>query len=365
LDLFITHTPSHILIALNWIRAVGNIDSSEILLLADFPGAEGVMERIRQGPINSLGLTAIPSYVGIPAARSGVDLLRRLHHVVISKKVERKAWEYLQNRAYKRVFVFNDTRHETQALMGKLFSHGSREFTYLDEGFASYRELPIGERIRALRLLFGPHWYPLRSFGTHPLIQSAYLLFPEYAHDELSHKNIHKMPEYCLTQDETDHFLRAFSRGAIPSLASVNEKILFVFLPHSDMVSSQASMVQWLGRLADACKEKGWGLVIKSHPRDESLPIIQASSHQCLEVVEPTIPGELLIAKYRSRIQHVFAEASSILLTARWLCSSCKLTAVQFTSKIVEREFLDMFKTLSIDFLDFKEAEPIRSDEGL
>jgi hypothetical protein len=354
-DLYIAHTPSHILIALNMMHTQSNLNPSILFVLGDFAFASEICQRIASSSSADFEIFVLNGYYRLTQSQKSTHpishLLQRCQQVMVSLTTIHHARRILKNTIVQRVYIFNDLRHEVQVLLGDLRSVGVDEFVYLDEGFAPYRENPIRSRAWIPRLIFGKSWYPLRNFGAHPLINKAYLFYPKFAHEKLKKKNITTMPPFILEHDEVDALVKAFDLGgSLQHIPRDKNKIILIFLPHSSMVSAPKRIMEWLKSIHEACVVNNAHLILKYHPREPKQDYLSSYLLTEASLVDRTIPGELLAAKFKEQSETIYAEASSVLLTFHWVCPDCKIIGVQVGTEIASKELLHILNEVGTDF---------------
>jgi len=353
MDLYLVHTPSHMLIALNLIRIEKRCATSTLLVVSDFPEAQAISDQIIEGPFKGVVFIVVRGYYRIRPLKFRFRLFNRLSQLISSIYTVWQAKRKLVGQTYHRVFIFNDTRHEIQSIMGYLKENGTSDFIYVDEGFAPYRRNPIARRISWVRGLFGKAWYPLREYGSHPLIKEAILIFPSLAHPNLRSKKVRIMPPFCLEKTEIEFLLEAFGNGDHLSIIGNSERrISLLLLPHSGLVASPGSLIKWLKAFSSNELSENRRLIVKYHPRESKDDYLDARTNRNTQIVSQTIPGELIGAAVRDQLDIVISIASSSVLLLRWVCTHCRLVVVQVSQELTGPDFNQMFSEADVDLKD-------------
>lgn len=324
MDIYLTHTPLHLLLSYNLWKSQNSGTDAHFLVYGDFASQDQVVERLSDLWAGSPRVSSLPGRYRWDPHRS-TQRWRRVFSKWIAHTSAlgalRNARSLLMAEGVDKVYVFNDTRTEVQLLMASLAKDGEVSLSYVDEGFAAYRTEPIPSRRGWLKLVYGRDWLPLRSYGTHPLITEAILFHPMFAHRGLESKSISPMPELKLGEFELQSLYKAFTglEQDYQDGLGPGESVVLICLPHSSMLGQRwGELRRQVEELADRESERGRLVLIKGHPRDHDQAGDWLGKRESFHFLPRALPGEVAIAMLGGRLQAVYAAASSVLITARW-----------------------------------------------
>lgn len=230
----------------------------------------------------------------------------------------------------------NDRRVEFQYAAQIAHKRFGARGVYLDDGTFSYSGL-VNLRprraeavIQALEALGGwlcyGLWYrkPL-ALGLSNWTQSAWLAFPEHAHEGLAQK-----PRQALRAEwyRTPQLLAISAQlirtvgGSEPPAEEIDELLL---LPHDHLLKADRPLRLALSRRLSEASAAGRRVAVKRHPRSREW-LLDVPRNDWVEF-DPRLPIEAY-APWLPRT-HVIGSLSTALLSLRWLCPAARIESIE------------------------------------
>lgn len=329
-DVYIIYTPLHLLYTLSLIRA--NERHAYVMLVHSFQTAPQVLYRMGNllpdtqfdllpGQLSHWG------HIATTAAHSQNRLLRLisklLNHIPIVQAMW-KARKKLRGIKLDRLFIFNDIRPEAQALMETALKCHA-EVWLVEDGIGAYLNTPQLSQLRQRmvwlqRLIYGRGFHALGTIGSHPAIQQAIVLYPEAANKALMRIPRHSMPPFDL-RDDMQQLMHVFAPDEAIDWASFGQCVL-ICLPLYHHTAEPEAFRQAVERIIAMHQAQEITVLVKYHPRE----IVFHFNTSGVHVVNHTIPAELVCAALEKQLIKIYAEMSSILLTAGWVNPSVQRT---------------------------------------
>ncbi|WP_341918686.1 hypothetical protein [Hydrocarboniphaga effusa] len=230
----------------------------------------------------------------------------------------------------------NDRRAEFQYAAQIAQKRFGARGVYLDDGSFSYsglvslRPRRAEALIQALEALGGwlcyGLWYrkPL-ALGLSNWSQSAWLAFPEHAHEGLSRKPRRALrAEWYRTpqlRSISERLIRTIGDGEPPARA-IDELLL---LPHDHLLRVDRPLRSALSQRLSEARAAGRRVAVKRHPRSREW-LLDAPRDELIEW-DPRLP----IEAYAPWLQqaHVIGSLSTALLSLRWLCPAARIESIE------------------------------------
>ena len=346
-DIYLVHTPLHILFTLNLIQQDPAQSPALVFVLGDFPDSRAVEERVQQSLGNRHRVLHLPgSYLHTHQSVSA-KVFRHVNGI----RAFLKARHIYQTVAVKRLMVFNDTRSEIQAIIHDLRGREVERVLYIEDGLAAYyrshqRRNPKSALL--LRILYrGAE--PIMTHGAYSGTDEAILLHPDFANQSLQKKPRTQMPRFVLNTEQIKLLINVF--GGLP--ANVEDALMefengvLICLPNSDVFGAPRSMARWIDQIITQYGNQT-AIYLKYHPRESKEHNLQLSINKRVFVIPRLIPAELICALAGSRLSAVYAEASSILVTSRWMNPDVEAYSANWSGVKLPSELMDLFSRLGI-----------------
>ncbi|MBZ0290173.1 MAG: hypothetical protein K8I30_21295, partial [Anaerolineae bacterium] len=93
---------------------------------------------------------------------------------------------------------------------------------------------------------------------------------------------------------------------------------------------------------------------VKYHPRDVQPDYMGAGQYPGVMIVPQTVPAELILARLGSRVESIYSEFSSILVTAAWVNPEIErycLSGTSVQSALYAREIHEMLVRSGVTML--------------
>lgn len=353
-DAYFVHTPLHILFTLNLLHHEPTHTRALVFILADFPDSHRVAERMQHIIGERHRVLHLPG--SYRYAHQSVSTKIRRHLSAVRASV--KARQIYRTVAVKRLIVFNDTRSEIQEIIYDLRRRGVEQVLYVEDGLGAYYQSQQKRNPRLapfLRFLYrGAE--PVMTHGAYSGIDRAILLHPELANQSLQNKPRTKMPRFDLDRQRIELFIDMFGGlpGAVKNAVVGSNEGILICLPNSDVFGVPESLATWIRQTVDLYSDHT-AVFLKYHPRERKEPELHLGINSRIFVIPRTIPAELICALGGSNLSAVYAEASSILITCRWVTPELEAYSVNWTGYTLPTDLEELFIHLGIHTIDSNE----------
>jgi hypothetical protein len=224
--------------------------------------------------------------------------------------------------------------------------------SYVDDGVYSY--FPTEKRWyqesvaeQWLKKAVYGSWYNVpRVVGSSPLLESAYLLFPEKAHAYLQKITLHTLELTPLQEAPMQAFFRTFLDVAGITLPDLSTVSTVYILPHSSLFGRYPSFVDRVTGQVRTPGEAG-GIGIKYHPREAGPDLLNLTQSPRVTVIPAEAPFEILLPLLAPGTALV-GNVSTALLTAKLIRPDITVTALLSDADTRSRMLLPLFEALGI-----------------
>lgn len=349
-DLYLVHTPLHLLYSYNLVKHNGC--PAIIFVPFDFADAPQVAARLNQ--VAKENQTYVPligeypayflvRYPGVGKFAAKAQIIRNSFREV---QQARRVYRHL---AVGRLYVFNDTRNETQTIMHDLRRQGVDQIVYVDDGLSSYLP-PINAPIRfhryLLKYVFSQALQPSNNHGQYSEIDTALLLHPDAANSNFDRLTVERMPAFILQASDKEGLAYAFGFSSkAMTQYSAAESYVLVLPPHSSVVSDIQRLQEWLQTIA--ADFTGAGLIIKYHPREVLADYLNAISIPNVTIFDRAVPAEL-VPVVVGNVQALYTGISSVLITMDWVKSGVQVNFVNWMPVDLPLELKSLLEALDV-----------------
>lgn len=281
MDVFLCHTPLHVLIAAlvafdRTVEAHGRL----FFVVEDTPGLHRLAQTLLRGPSSSFSL--------LPGTASTTDsktwrALQNVNARTVSRTLNGKMVEH--------AYIFFDQRAEGQAL---LRAHFGRQATIclLEDGISSYTVAsPFSHPILRLmrnKLRHSIHWKGSKWLGEHPAISEVGCFYPNHLRPGLKKLSSRALPT-AIEEGIVDAFAATY--GGRQYL----EPFGAIVVPHPHSGISREERARFIERAVAFCTQRSVKPLLKLHPRDSETALPESIDNAKTLVAGKGLPIELLL----------------------------------------------------------------------
>ncbi len=349
-DLYVVHTPLHILFTINLIQHNAESRSTVIFVFDDFFQSDLVAKRLQLMLGERHKVVRLPGALG----HSHQSVSAKLHRHVNAVRALSKARRFYQQCAVERVLVFNDTRREVQAILHDL-KHRGTELLYVEDGLEPYREgrRKVNPILTPLLKLIYKGCESITTHGAFSDLDGAILLHPNLANQSLQNKPRYQMPRFVLNSQQVDQLLGLFGvtrKELTEALADCGTGVL-ICLPNSE---SQVDGQLLAKRVREITRQYMHRAVIylKYHPRERTEDPLDLGPQETAYAVPRAVPAELVCAVLGENLSAIYSEVSSILVTSRWINPNIETYSINWSGGDFPCDLLELFTTEGVHFVE-------------
>jgi hypothetical protein len=334
-ELFLCHTPLHVLISL-LVAAAGPRTPRTFAVVEDSAGLHQLARLLVQADSGQLHL--------LPGVATATNLLSRTRIQRNNAKILRS----LYADTAETVHLFHDLRAESQSLLNTPSISKRTRFILLEDGIALYepRGLLVGGWVSVLKrkLAFGMTWKHARELGLHPALSEIRCFYPHLLRTNLRHKPSDALPIslHLLLDNATLAALR-------PTTMSAGARAV-IAVPHSRSVSP-AYFQSFLEASTRHCEKMNLNPLFKLHPNDtEGLALLQQQT-KTPELIPQELPLELALIAMDDVTSFVGARTSALHIVKK-LCPQVSCLFFESADTEVGRKWLRFFEQAGIPAMD-------------
>lgn len=350
-DVYVAHTPLHILFTLNLIEHNPEQHPVIVFILDDFFHSGGVAIGLQEflGPQHQV--THLPG--AFLKSQQGVSANVKRHVNAVRALV--KARRIYQHYQVRRLMIFNDTRSEVQAIIQDLKNRGVEQVLYVEDGIAPYYESSQKRNQKLVPLFRSLYkgYQPTTTHGSFPGLGGAILLHPHLANQHLKTKPCYQMPPFAYDQSTIETLLALFgaSRDDLINVMLDCTECVLICLPKLDQHIDRHSVTRWIQRTATQYGDRAT-LFLKYHPREISEDPLHVVAQKIGHVVSRAVPAELLCEVAGEKLAAVYADGSSILLTTRWINPNARVYSVNWSGRTLPAELQNLFSAVGVQTIE-------------
>lgn len=230
------------------------------------------------------------------------------------------------------LFVFNDYRPETQAIIHLTRQQTSASILALEDGLNPYinelapRHSPFASKI--LSKILGFRWHPLVRIGLHPQVQALGVFNPEMVQEELTNRTF-KLSVDSLVSDQMRSLASDVLKHFHLSPTDFSTQDEFLFLPHSEKIPNFTEQVIQLLSDHQQSDHRCW---VKFHPREFPQQISEIKPHIHGQSILPAqLPTELLLFSI-PQPKRILTSLSTSGLSARRIFANLEIKKLPLSS---------------------------------
>ena len=290
MNLFVCHTPLHVLISLLVARECHHFPSV-FVIVEDSVDLHGLANKIIRKDFGEIHF--LP---GLATYRNGV-------HRALMMRSNVKYLLAQFGSALAELYLFNDLRAETQALLNSCMNHDAARCVLLEDGVGFYE--PGGRlqwgvlAILKQRFAAGGGWMKGDELGFHPGISEIRSFYPELLKPHLKKKAGRPLPVNVEALDLA---------GAI-SIPKLKDSSAIVVVPHTAFLT-QDYIARFINAVLAYCGRHGIEPIFKLHPSDRSGVAVLAKFLDDPAMLPQQLPMEMVVLG-ASRLHSVIGARTS------------------------------------------------------
>ena len=240
------------------------------------------------------------------------------------------------NKTVKNVYLFNDHFFGAQVYLQLM--HSANVY-FIEDGSCVYNQWVFKNNYTReifYRILFGKGIQQIKVMGTHPRIESRFLLYPDKARKELQDKkNVQFTPSYN-PMLASKKMLKIFDY----SLTLDNRKRILFVLSRLNTYHE----FEWVNNQIGYFNEHGYTCYVKSHPLSALVKNIRSEDAIYLR---NDLPVEI-IASY-IQFDKIYGPPSSALYTIKFLFPKCKVICLSNMDAKLSPDFTKMLLSIGVE----------------
>lgn len=332
MNIFLCHTPLHLLIAM---LEAPRHDNIEILyfIVEDAPNMHSLAR--------SLLASEHAKFVMLPGTASN----HFSSEAVLTQKENVKRIRLgISDLLPDSIFIYFDQRAEAQALLNHKF-RAKPKVVWLEDGLTTYDVAsPFPRHIRRLikhKFRFDLHWKGSKWLGQHPAIDEVYSFYPDLVRADLRSMRVKPLLR-TLDKIYVDRFKNIYGRP------KYNFKVGIIVVPHPDSGPTKDQIEKFILEAIDKYLLTDIQPVLKFHPRDDISAAQFSRFKSNIPIAEKTFPLELIIF-VEENVRSVVGYRTSALHVISALHESVRVIYYEPQDAKMAVEWKTFYKTLSIE----------------
>lgn len=357
-SVFVALTPYHIFLSCAVALDGPKFSKNYLFVMSDFASAESFVEAIK-----GWGRSPFLEVRQLPGTYRKSILRRRL---VVRENVS-VINRFLQEiRGVNRVYVFNDSRAESQTTL-RLAKRGSKQSVgiYIEDGANAYSSYVSRKRNLAKILLgkvfYGRWWEDIRISGTSKWVDEIKVLFPSLLRSELQDKRILPISKQVLLGlAKEEELFRDYFRRVGTSLDEVKAINAVLLVRHSDFLGDISGYRKQMSKVTSALQGLQIRVGVKYHPAEPLGDFLSLRGVENMILLPPSVAAESIFLF--GEVGYVIGTLSTSLITGRWLLEKAKVVSVAPMVGHYDSNVLKVFGKLGI--LIAEDVERLRTVLG-
>ncbi|MBC6956420.1 MAG: hypothetical protein J5J04_17540 [Anaerolineae bacterium] len=333
MDVFVAHTPLHLLYSLSIINSK-SLQDFRLFVINDFSAGVAVCNEFAQvsSYADRVHLLAGRYSLGGFVARNISPTKSRIRYygaklgsMLAQYSAKSKFIRIMKEKQIQRLYIFDDQRLDTQSLMSYVKEQNDYPHTQIvlvEDGTGVYYNSPywqfaeLKNRLNwILVALYGKNYTRVDRYGDHPLVECSIVLFPDDVNVSLKSKPVYRMPHFHLAPEQASILSRAFSLG--DQFAEIDQAVLLL-LSYSETLKNHEKYKGFLLDLIERHNAEGITIIAKYHPREVHDDYLNLYGSKVI-FEDKTVPAELICASLGNRLLAIYSDYSSALLTSGWI----------------------------------------------
>ncbi|MDY3001342.1 MAG: hypothetical protein SOR73_06695 [Romboutsia timonensis] len=341
-NLFIVHTPYHLILACGLCEEINN-EEKDILIYKDFNTENLDLNLIKKKFRNVYFYdTKIYKVVDIPKINGLIKSRSKIKN--IKKLIQYK---------YNRIFVFNEVFIETQYIINKRKKSKNSEVIYIEDGTNAYMQTKIGRNSKNIKsiiknyLYYGFRYEDIgRTFGIHSKITKRKVIWPDIVREEFKQDQVE-------LEEINGNVLKNGINSCYKTLRDEvfdDKNKIFILLEHLEFFSmyqgiSLEDYIEIIDNIISTLSDRM--IYLKYHPRDNSNYLKDViDNYSNIKIVENSQPAEIYYISNDISIISVF---STSLLTAAKILPKSNIISLAKIMKINNNTLINKFLSIGIN----------------
>jgi hypothetical protein len=316
-NLYITHTPYHVLISCG-LACFSREKMNYLIIIRDFPNVDAYYESILEWKNNPFtDIILIPGMYNIKN-NNIVNVTRicyRNIHIIQS------FYKYMSVGS--RAFLFNDRRPEGQ-IMAYLISKRNGLNIYVEDGLDVYSD-HVAKKTNLIskfffKMIYGQWFDPVQVLGTCKYINEIMVFRPEFVRFELKNNKLTKIPN-DIFKSIGDDFISILSKNYITNLDDLIFDC-FLIIDHSDSFKNQnlENIMKVYSQLINFLLETFKNIGIKYHPREQKHDFLNLGINEKISLLPNSLSMEILLILFaKNPPKLIIGNFSTAILTCNML----------------------------------------------
>ncbi|MDX1347267.1 MAG: polysialyltransferase family glycosyltransferase [Thiomicrorhabdus chilensis] len=338
--LYLPSTPLNILVSVAHAEAYASEQKSRLILIDQKSEQDNpyfnVLKKWRNSPFENVNLI-------LGTAQGKQKLKERKANFV-------KLVGLIKDFKVDAIAVGSDRRVEFQYLMHQCTKKNTEvEGWYLDDGLYSYSgRRPSwwkdGLNKQLKKVFYGDWWQEPKTVGASDWIRQVWLFRPRQAVTELKSKIMNPLkPQWFISPGVREFSQKVceaynFRSEMLTRLQSID---LFLLIPHPNNIKKMQGYEPRIQQFLTQMQKKGVQVATKYHPRTETADPLQLQEKYQALLIPSGLAFEFVLPFLKNEAL-VVGDVGTALLTAQWLRSDLRVSAVLAS----EDEFQNTFKAL-------------------
>jgi len=340
-NVFVAFTSYHVL--LSCVIASENNEKNCLVIINDSANLKELIKAIKEekeSPFSNF--IFLPGVYGIKSTTQRRLIIRN------NIKTLKRA---IKNAVIKRAYVCHDGRPESQLILSYA-KRNNAPGIYIEDGSEAYYGLPLKRRkIKVLlgKLIYGRWWEDVEILGTSSYIDQIIAIFPEDIRPELKKKvRILGVNRGRFLSLKNKSFTTSFLKKIGINKEYISEIDVIIIISHSEFVRQYPRYKKLIIETISQLKEKNIykNIAVKYHPREKN-DFLNLATFGDIKILPQAIPAEILFLIASNSLKLIIGDASTSLLTAKWLLPRIKV--VSFVAQIKgDKKLVDFLKKKGI-----------------
>jgi len=352
-NLFIAHTPYHILLSIAFARDFLMKQLCKVrnylIIIDDFSDAELYKKALCLGFDNPFcQILVLPTYKIKP----------RLLHYIRQRIKAKIIMELTRQEKPNNIYVFNDFGQEAQSALFAQKNLRCGKGIYIEDGLAPYSDYRVSPRSKIKlflnRLVYGKYFIDIHFHGSHPQIKEMYATFPELiSKKRYLNIKVNKIDSEVFDIFKESKFIEILIKLVRYDFNKISKINYLIILPHSEVFEKDKKIFYVFNEIIENFVNKGIKFAIKYHPREDHYNYIATKSKLICKIPK-SLPIELIyifLRKKNIKIS-VIGYNSTALFTAVKLLPNAKIYSIYKIIKGESKGLNNKFRSIGIRVID-------------
>ncbi|MCD6528171.1 hypothetical protein J7K44_00800 [bacterium] len=340
-NVFVAFTPYHVL--LSYVIASENNEKNCLIVINDSANLKELVEAIKKEKNSPFS-----DFVFLPGMYGKKNMMQR--RLIIRNNIKTLK-RIINNIVIKRAYVCHDGRPESQLILSYA-KHNNAPGIYIEDGSGAYGSLALRRRkIKILlgKIIYGRWWEDVKILGTSSYIDQIIAIFPEDIRPELRKKaKILGVNRERFLSLKNKSFVTSFLKKIGINKEYISDIDIIIIISHSEFARQYPRYKELIVETISQLKEKNIykNIAVKYHPREKN-DFLNLATFSDIKILPQAIPAEILFLIASNSLRLIIGDASTSLLTAKWLFPHIKVAS--FVEQIKgDKKLVDFLKTKDV-----------------